>query len=154
MTLPPLDVRFDTSTPDEIERHLRACDHLFQAPLSARIGIRGYAEKLARSARRVEAWDGTMLVGLVASYVNADAAELFVSNVSVLEERSGQGLATRLMRLALDDAGQSGCTSARLEVSEEAAAANRLYRGLGFEDAGSGTTGNRTLKTSLLRSTP
>lgn len=149
MTSSELDFRIDTSDSGEIERHLHACDHKFHPSLSSRVDIPSYSAKLAANARCVEAWDGSELVGLVAGYINANSRELFISNVSVLEPQSGQGLATRLMRLALDDAGSRGCDTARLEVSEGAAAANRLYKTLGFEQTGASINGVLTLKISI-----
>ena len=149
MTSPQLDFRIDTSDSGKIERHLRACDHMFHPLLSSRVDIPAYSAKLAGSARRVEAWEGTELAGLVAGYVNASSGEFFISNVSVLEALSGRGLATRLMRRAMDDAVSSGCNTVRLEVSEDATAANRLYKALGFEQAGASINGVRTLKISI-----
>lgn len=149
MTSSELDFRIDTSDCGEIERHLYACDHMFHPPLSSRVDISVYSAKLADSARCVEAWDGTELAGLVAGYVNVGSRELFISNVSVLEPQAGQGVATRLMHLALDDARSSGCETARLEVSKDATAANRLYRTLGFEQTGASINGVLTLKVSI-----
>lgn len=132
MSATPLLYRTNTADAGGIERHLRACDHLFHPPLSARVDLATYAVKLAASARRSEAWDEDTLAGLVAGYVNAEAAEIYISNVSVLESHAGRGIASDLLQRALEQAKAHGCCRARLEVSPGAIPAQRLYQKLGF----------------------
>jgi hypothetical protein len=63
--------------------HLRRCDDDFAIPLSHRVALEDYAAKLARHAERCEAWDGALLVGLVAMYTPTASGGCFISNVSV-----------------------------------------------------------------------
>jgi len=132
MNATPLRYRNDTADAGGIERHLRACDHLFHPPLSTRVDLATYAGKLAVSAHRSEAWDEDTLAGLVAGYLNAEAAEIYISNVSVLESHAGRGIASNLLQRALEQARARGCSRARLEVSADAIPALRLYQKLGF----------------------
>lgn len=125
----------------DIERHLRACDHLFHPPLSSRVDLATYASKLAENAQCVQAWEGDTLAGLVAGYLNIEAMEIYISNVSVLKSHAGHGIASHLLQLMLQQAKSQGCTRARLEVSPGAAPALRLYGKLGFAPETAATPG-------------
>ena len=117
-------------------RHLQACDAAFHPPLSARVDLAVYADKLAEHALRMEAWVGGELVGLVAVYCNApDRGTAFVSNVSVLPGYTGQGIARQLMRNAIAHVRALNFATLSLEVDPRAVAAIRLYAALGFQAA-------------------
>jgi ribosomal-protein-alanine N-acetyltransferase len=66
--------------------------------------------------------------------VVADEAE--VLNLAVHPDRRRQGLARRLLRVALAFAARAGARSAWLEVREGNLAARRLYAGFGFAERG------------------
>lgn len=113
--------------------HLQAADAQFLPSLSSRVDLSDYAAKLHRWAERFEAWDGSELVGLVATYCNSPASA-FVSSVSVLPSWQGCGVARELMHQCLLHVRQSGLTSVSLHVSPQAGAAVSLYRALGFAE--------------------
>ncbi len=116
---------------DEILRHLQKCDESFVPPLSERVDLEEYAEKLAFRAHRVEAWSASRLVGLVAIYFNKGRAA-FITNVSVCPDLVRQGLARKLIWTAASDARAENCPAVELEVNTGAAAARALYGDLGF----------------------
>src|SRR3954468_6086198 len=124
--------RRDTATTDDVHMHLTRCDADFTPPLSARLDLRGYAAKLADRAAGCEAWDGGQLVGLVAAYVTPGAPEAFISNVSVVSERRGHGVAAALVAGCIESARGSGASTLRLEVATADRAAGRFYEKLGF----------------------
>lgn len=133
-------IRYDTgrSTASEIAAHLAAADSAFHPPLSHRINLTEYAEKLARHAQRTEAWDGKVLIGLVAVYCNDPSrATAFVSSVSVLDRYGRRGIARHLMQQAIAQAQDLGFGSLALEVNNTAVAALSLYQSLGFLAAAS-----------------
>jgi ribosomal protein S18 acetylase RimI-like enzyme len=129
-----LQYRRDTATADDVRAHLTRCDADFTPPLSARLDLRDYAAKLAERAARFEAWDGGRLVGLVAAYVTPGAPEAFISNVSVVSELRGRGVAATLVADCIDRARVSGAATVRLEVATADAAAGRFYEKLGFTE--------------------
>lgn len=129
-----LQYRRDTATADDVHAHLTRCDADFTPPLSARLDLRDYAAKLAERAARFEAWDGSELVGLVAAYVTPGAPEAFISNVSVISELRGHGVAAALVADCIDCARGSGAATLRLEVATTDRAAGRFYEKLGFTD--------------------
>jgi ribosomal protein S18 acetylase RimI-like enzyme len=131
-----LEYRRDTATTDDVHAHLTRCDADFTPPLSARLDLGTYAAKLAERAARFEAWDGGRLVGLVAAYVTPGAPEAFISNVSVVSELRGHGVAATLVERCIDRARGVGAATLRLEVATADRAAGRFYEKLGFTDRG------------------
>jgi ribosomal protein S18 acetylase RimI-like enzyme len=129
-----LQYRRDTASADDVHAHLARCDADFTPPLSARLDLRDYAAKLAERAARFEAWDGDQLVGLVAAYVTPGAPEAFISNVSVVSELRGRGVAAALVADCIDRARGAGAATLRLEVATADRAAGRFYEKLGFTD--------------------
>lgn len=140
----------ERSGPDSVLRHLRACDTAFYPPLSVRVDLAAYAEKLAEHALRMEAWVGGELVGLVAVYCNApDRGTAFVSNVSVLPGYTGKGIARQLMRNAIAHVRTLNFTALSLEVDHRAVAAIRLYASLGFVAATAADAATQRMTLSL-----
>ncbi|GAB0058703.1 hypothetical protein SIID45300_03058 [Candidatus Magnetaquicoccaceae bacterium FCR-1] len=137
MTGPAL--RIDTAPSAEIRRHLTVCDDRFVPPLSSRVAIPAYADKLRARAMTVEAWDGERLVGLVAIYWNETSG--YITNVSVEADWAGRGVGSALLDQVLDQARRRGAASIELEVGEGSEPALRLYRGAGF--VATGETGSR-----------
>lgn len=68
--------------------------------------------------------------------IEAVADQVHVHNLAVAPEARRQGLARRLLRLALEIAARHGARSALLEVREGNAAARALYRAMGFQEVG------------------
>ena len=144
-----LKYRRDTATTDDVHAHLTRCDADFTPPLSARLDLGDYAAKLAERAARFEAWDGGQLVGLVAAYVTPGAPEAFISNVSVVSELRGRGVAAALVASCIDRARAVGAVTLRLEVATADRAAGRFYEKLGFTDR-DGTATDRPTTTLTL----
>lgn len=146
------DFRYTTNhaSAAEIAWHLERCDGDFVPPLSGRVNIEPYAAKLAARARCYETRRGGVLVGLLAAYFpeSADGA-VHVSNMSVLKEWQGRGIAGGLMRRCLDEAAAAGLARVTLEVAPANAAALALYRKHGFAETG--RNGAFTLMTAILQ---
>jgi len=120
------------ATQPEIAEHLRNCDASFLPPLSSRVKITGYAQKIFDNATRFEAWAGGVIVGLVAAYCNKVERRAYITNVSVLPEWRGSGIAMRLMEKCVDHVMALHFERIELEVERENARAVRLYEGIGF----------------------
>jgi ribosomal-protein-alanine N-acetyltransferase len=117
----------------EVAAHLAHCDAHFVPPLNGRVDIDAYAAKIAGHAERFEAWAGRTLVGMVAAYCNDQSRHAgFITSVSVAPERSGEGIATRLLEDCIQHARRAGFTLIRLSVDRGNAAAVRLYESCGF----------------------
>ncbi len=128
-----IDFCLNRAATDDIATHLAACDAHFVPPLSQRVAIRDYAERLANFATRFEAWAGPELVGLVAAYFNRpETRTVFISSVSVLPDRQGQRIGFRLMDLCLGHATGLGFTQVTLRVAKLNQIARQLYAKHGF----------------------
>lgn len=117
----------------ELTGHLARCDAAFVPPLSGRVVIRDYAQKLTDKAVRFEAWQDGELVGLVATYCNdPEKTAAFITSVSVLPSWQGRGIAAQLMARCLDHVRQEGFRRIELEVDHRSLAAVSLYEKFGF----------------------
>lgn len=118
---------------EHVRNHLQACGDCFLPPLGQRVALGEYCGRIMAKAVRFEAWDGVMLVGLVAVYFNDPRRErAFVTSVSTLSAYMRRGVATELMRRAIDHARRKGFTVLDLEVGRGNARAHALYKKLGF----------------------
>lgn len=124
--------RRNLSGPAAILAHLRRCDADFAIPLSHRVALDDYAAKLARHAERCEAWDGNLLVGLVAMYTPSTSGGCFISNVSVDPTYRQRRLGSLLLSYSIKAAQALGATRLELEVDKECQGAQRLYSKMGF----------------------
>lgn len=121
------------ATEAEIADHLSSCDADFVPPLSERVGINDYANKIANKAVRFEAWSGGTLIGLVAAYCNDREKRIaYITSVSVLREWAGKGIAARLMSQCAGYAAASGMRKISLEVASDNYPAIKLYEKSGF----------------------
>lgn len=128
-----IDYLLNTASEFEIIEHLLACDADFVPPLSTRLEISSYAAKIASKATRFEAWAGDILVGLLAAYCNDQATRIaYITNVTVLREWTGKGIAAHLMDRCIEHAKASDMRLIRLEVSRDNVPAIRLYENSGF----------------------
>ena len=117
----------------EITEHLSCCDADFTPPLSTRVEIDDYAQKIMSKAIRFEAWSDGALVGLVAAYCNDPVTRIaYITSVTVLQAWARKGVATRLMDQCVEYAKASGMQKLCLEVATENIPAIKLYKKSGF----------------------
>lgn len=129
-----LQFMVDHADAAEIARHLRACDATCVPPLQGRVDIEGFATKIASRARRIEAWQGDTLVGMVAGYCDRPGTgAAFVTRVSVLPAWHHRGIASKLLAGFVRHAECSGFNEVVLEVYDANLSAIRLYEKAGFE---------------------
>ena len=123
----------NTASESEIEEHLLRCNMSFSPPLSSRVEIKGYAYKIHKNAIRFEAWIDEVLVGLVAVYCNdRRGLAAFITSVSVLPERTGQGIAACLVKDCIEYVRSLGMKQISLEVAVDNEPAIRLYKKFDF----------------------
>lgn len=133
MTETAIEMLRNRATVAEIAAHLRACDGVFVPPLSERVDLDDYAEKIVQRAERFEAWSNGQLAGLVAMYCNdPERQTAFVTSVSVLPARQGEGIASRLLQACTESVRQTAFKRIELEVGAFNSAATRLYKKHGF----------------------
>lgn len=117
----------------QITEHLLHCDADFFPPLSERVEIAEYANKIASKAMRFEAWSGGVLVGLAAAYCNDQKNRIaYITSVSVLPDWMGKGIASNLVLRCVDYAKAAQMRQICLEVASDNLPAIRLYEKSGF----------------------
>lgn len=112
----------------EIAEHLTHCDTDFVPPLSGRVEIDDYAQRILSKTTRFEAWSDGTLVGLVAVYCNDHEKRIaYITSVSVLKGWTGKGIAACLMSRCVQHAKVLGMRQICLEVASDNTPAIRLY---------------------------
>jgi len=123
----------NTASTEELYQHLFNCDNHFVPPLSEKIDIQVYAQKLKGNAHLFEAWSENVLAGFVAVYINNDVEKTaFISNVSIEDIYKRKGITSELMQRCLAFVKQNGYNKIILEVNEKNEAAVALYIKFGF----------------------
>lgn len=117
----------------DVEEHLLACNHQFIPPLSEKVDINAYANKIYDRAITFEAWNENKLIGLIAIYFNNPEQFGFITNVSVDPKWTGKGLAAALLKNCLEYAVNQKFNTVSLEVNENNKKAIGLYAKFGFE---------------------
>lgn len=121
------------SSYDDIKKHLIACDNYFVPKLSKKVKIDEYSRKLINNAIRIEAWSSSTLIGLIAFYINVGNSFLFITNVSVLTDFKGFGIAKNLMQELINQSQHSKLKEIKLEVNKSNSNAINLYKFFNFE---------------------
>ena len=117
----------------DVGNHLRACNDYFIPPLNGRVEVNDYAKKITTKATKFEAWSAGKMIGLVAVYCNDHTDYIaHVTNVSVLKQWMGKGIARTLMSQAIEHLNEIGMRQINLEVAMANNAAISLYRKSGF----------------------
>jgi ribosomal protein S18 acetylase RimI-like enzyme len=134
-------IRSDCAGLDQLAALLQACDASFIPPLSSRVALTAYASKIASHALRLEAWQGTAPVGLLAMYCNdLDSGSAYITSVSVLPGYARRGIASALLAESIGRARMAGMRRIVLEVDTGNGPALRLYQQHGFGATSPGPT--------------
>jgi len=119
----------------DIYNHLFKCKYNFIPPLDEYVNIDIYSQKIHQNAITFEAWSTDTLVGLVAAYFNDQKGHIgFITNVSVVNDFMGMGIASILLNKCINYAKNNNYKNVVLEVSEKNKKAIHLYKKLGFKE--------------------
>lgn len=144
------EYKISSASLENIRDHLLLCEGVFNIPLSARVNVDSYAQKLFTKAITFEAWKNVELIGLVATYCNSPGMDsAFITNVSVEPRWQGNGIATQLMVNCLRHISEMGFKKIEMEVDLRNSRAIFLYSKIGFMVSKS--SGNSQLMTKNLR---
>jgi ribosomal protein S18 acetylase RimI-like enzyme len=112
----------------DIHHHLMKCSDSFVPALDTRINIKEYATKIFDKAITFEAWDLKDLIGLIAVYLNNDTKIAFITNVSVVGEYKGFGIAGELLKMCINHTEFNSFKEIRLEVNKDNFPAINFYK--------------------------
>jgi len=125
--------KIKTAGKKAIYLHLQECKDSFRPSLDKTVNIRQYSEKILKKAITFEAWEGSVLVGLLAVYFNDTKKQAgFITNVSVVKEYKGLGVASALMGMCIRYAKQYKFKEIGLEMRKDNTTAAALYDKFGF----------------------
>lgn len=113
-------------------KHLNECNNNFKPALEHRVNISEYSKKIFGNAVTFEAWSNKRMIGMIAVYFNPSDKSAFITNVSVIKEFMGKGIAKELLRNCLVYSSENMYTEIKLEVNKENHSAIELYRSLNF----------------------
>jgi ribosomal protein S18 acetylase RimI-like enzyme len=129
-----IDYEIKKASQKDLFLHLESCDYLFVPPLSYKVNLQDYSQKLFERSQTFEAWHEKKLVGLIAVYFNdRQSKKGFVSNVSVLENHNNKGIASQLIKMTKEYAHNNDFTKILLEVHSKNNNAIALYKKHHFE---------------------
>jgi len=98
MNCSEFDFKIKTASYEVIIDHLNKCADNFKPPLYTYVNIEEYSRKIYNNAITFESWANNNLVGLIAAYYNNyDTKVGFITNVSVIKEYQGYGIASKLL---------------------------------------------------------
>ena len=118
-----------------IYSHLMKCNENFIPLLENKVNIQEYSAKIFKKAVTFEAWDGDIMIGLIAAYFNdPDGQSVYITNVSIIRPYMGKDIASILINRCIDYAKQNSFRSIRLEVAKANYKAVNLYRKFRFQD--------------------
>ena len=146
----PVTYQTKTATEKNIFLHLEDCDNNFTPPLSERTDLASYAKKLFERSVTFEAWNEDRLIGLIAAYLSADdIRSVFITNISVIKEFTGKGMASRLLRNCIAHCAKNDYFVINLEVNRNNSQAIGFYEKHQFKQ--SGTRGDSLVLTLNLK---
>jgi ribosomal protein S18 acetylase RimI-like enzyme len=133
VTTDSIAYRINSATVEQVAQHLAQCDAYFVPILSGRVDLNVYAMKICSNAVRFEAWSDDLLVGLLAAYCNDPERRIaYITSVSILVDRTGKGIATRLLRCCVEYVKLHRLRRISLEVTRDHRPAIHLYEKCGF----------------------
>lgn len=137
MNINKLENKINTAGKSEIFCHLKKCSDSFIPRLDESVNISDYSSKIFEKATLFECWDGEVLVGLVAAYFNDyDNKFSYITNVSVLKEYFGKGIASNLLKNCIDYGSKNNFSKIILEVEKSNTSAINLYKKFNFKEIG------------------
>lgn len=129
-----MNYKINSSSENDIFNHLVACNGFFVPKLDSKVDLKEYSSKLFKKSTRFEAWDKSVLTGLVATYYNDHIPHIgFISNVSVLIDYSGKGIGSNLLKMCTIFGQNNNFHELKLEVSTKNHPAVKLYENHGFK---------------------
>ena len=131
------EIQINTAKYDSLVEHLTSCSSSFDPPLDTYVDIGIYAKKIFTFAVTFEAIHKDKLIGLAAVYYNdQDSKTGYLTNLSLLKDYHGKGIASKLMHEAIKCGKENGFINLDLKVKISNDHAVAFYEKLGFIQTG------------------
>ncbi|MBK9533048.1 MAG: GNAT family N-acetyltransferase [Chitinophagaceae bacterium] len=128
-----INYKIQSADEKDVFTHLKKCKENFVPALDKTVNIADYSKKIVENSVTFEAWVNNDLAGLIAAYFN-DPKNVagYITNVSVLHDQAGKGLASRLLKNCISYAAENNFKEISLEVFYKNEKAIGLYQKNGF----------------------
>lgn len=114
-------------------RFLKNVDKDFPIPLSKKIKIDEYAEKLISTANVIVEKDNGKIIGMVAGYIDNSIEEIsYISIVAVQKEYRGKSIAKKLLQKYIDECKEKNLKGIHLYTHKTNITALTMYKNFGF----------------------
>lgn len=114
-------------------RFLKNVDKDFPIPLSKKIKIDEYAEKLISTANVIVEKDNGKIIGMVAGYIDNSIEEIsYISIVAVQKEYRGKSIAKKLLQKYIDECKEKNLKGVHLYTHKTNITALKMYKNFGF----------------------
>ena len=126
-------IKPSSTMPKRIENFLKKIDKNFYEPLSTRVNLKDYSEKLAEKATNIFLMLSLNDVAHTAIYNLDNQSKIFVSNFGVVSRHQGKGIGNLLYKLVQNYATDSKFLSIELEADYRDANLIKFYKQRGFK---------------------
>ena len=117
---------------DEIFLFLKDADQEYDSPLSNKLSLNDYAEKLHRYALTITCREETRIVAMLNCYVNRPPTA-YISNICVTRAYQKKGIFRKMFSILCQECRRIGITEITLEVNHSNIKARCAYEKAGFE---------------------
>lgn len=127
--------KIESAEVKDVLAHLIKCKDNFIPGLDETVDIPAYSKKIAENSVTFEAWLNDELIGLIAAYINDEKKHTaFITNVSLIKEFSGRGIASQLLTDCINFAKDQNFKEIVLEVNSSSRQALKLYEKFHFSE--------------------
>ena len=121
------------ANPQELFEFLKEVDGYFQPPISTKVDLHAYAQKLAEHATNFVVKDNGQIIGLSSTYINNYPEMSFGTYVCVKEEYQKDGLiGVELMMNGIKEAKNKGSKGVWCMIRKSDVALWKFYKRMGF----------------------
>ena len=118
---------------EDVLHLLNEFNEMFNPPLSSKVDIKVYAEKLSRYAHFLIAEEESQTIGYLAYYKNQNVKELYITSFCVSDEYRRKGMGKKLLNYLYDIGVAEGYLNISLEVRRNNETAIEFYKKMQFE---------------------
>ena len=128
--------KINTSTLEDIKKHLHCCNDSFIPPLNSYADISKYSQKIFNFGIRFEAYNNDNLIGLIVLYVDNQEKTSFITNVSVDPNFQGNKVAETLLLSCVGYLKENNYLEVTLHVNKNNIKAINFYKKHSFKEKG------------------
>ncbi|WP_392887958.1 GNAT family N-acetyltransferase [Eubacterium limosum] len=120
-------------TKKNLLRFIHQIDRVFPIPLSDKVNLEDYTEKLLKNAVICAEFDNEQIIGVVAGYINDISSIAYISLVAVLPQARGEGVASKLIKEFFEKCREKAYIAVHVYTHKTNHLAIRMYEKLGFK---------------------